>query len=172
MAARVWIVALLVGVAACSGGEASPTMPDPSSPTTSGPVEAAAAITAFRECLAQHGVEAPEITTSGAGSLQLSELAAADLARQPSLLGLCGAPVVDAGLLDLTSRPELAAAVLADLQAFAECMRSHGIEGFPDPVPGFTGIGDAFDRDEVPFGLDGYADAFNACSEAMPASAG
>jgi hypothetical protein len=146
-------------------------MPDPSSPTTAATISGAEAIAAFRECLVQHGVDAPELTVGSDGSLELSTLVAADLAGQPSVLGLCGSSIVEAGLLDLSGEPELAAAVLADLQAFAECMREEGIDGFPDPLPTFTGIGSAFDRDEVPFGHERYAAAYSACSEAMPASA-
>jgi hypothetical protein len=139
-------------------------MPPSSAPTTAGAADAGEAIAAFRDCLAQHGVDPPELTVGSDGSVELSALAASDLAEQPSVLGLCGSPLVEAGLLDLSARPELVAAVLADLQAFAECMREQGVEGFPDPLPDFSGLGSAFDRDRVPFGSEGYAGAYEECS--------
>ena len=42
--------------------------------------------------------------------------------------------------LDLGAAPELAAAVRAELLAFSACMRSQGVEGFPDPAADFDGV--------------------------------
>ena len=51
----------------------------------------------------------------------------------------CAAVIVANGALDLSADPELAEAVRTRLVAFSACMRSQGVEGFPDPPADFDG---------------------------------
>jgi hypothetical protein len=42
-----------------------------------------------------------------------------------------------------------------------------GVEDFPDPVPGFSGIGSPFPVAEIPYSDPGFATAVSACREAL-----
>jgi hypothetical protein len=46
-------------------------------------------------------------------------------------------------------------------------MRDLGVEDFPDPVPGFIGIGSPFPVAEIPYSDPGFADAVAVCREAL-----
>ena len=51
--------------------------------------------------------------------------------------------------VDITSDPELNAAVQDQLQEFAQCMREEGVTSFPDPSPGFNGRNSPFPLNEI-----------------------
>lgn len=46
-------------------------------------------------------------------------------------------------------------------------MVSSGIEDFPDPVPGFVGVGPPFPLAEIPYGDAGFAEAVRFCRQAV-----
>ena len=46
-------------------------------------------------------------------------------------------------------------------------MRESGVEDFPDPVPGFTGVGAPFSVAEIPYSDPEFATAATACREAL-----
>lgn len=55
------------------------------------------------------------------------------------------------GPLDFAAWPRLQELVEGLLLAYSECVRSHGVPAFPDPVPSFGGVGGPFDLEEIPF---------------------
>jgi hypothetical protein len=46
-------------------------------------------------------------------------------------------------------------------------MVEHGVEDFPDPVPGFIGIGSPFPVAEIPYSDPAFAAAVTACRQAL-----
>jgi hypothetical protein len=42
-----------------------------------------------------------------------------------------------------------------------------GVEDFPDPVPGFIGIGSPYPIAEIPYSDPGFASAVTACRAAL-----
>jgi hypothetical protein len=42
-----------------------------------------------------------------------------------------------------------------------------GVEDFPDPVPGFIGIGSPYPVAEIPYSDPGFASAVSACRAAL-----
>lgn len=67
------------------------------------------------------------------------------------------------GALDLSAWPGLQGEVQANLSQFSECVRSHGVEGFPDPVRAFSGVGGPFLLDEIPFADPDLETAVSTC---------
>ena len=56
---------------------------------------------------------------------------------------------------------------LAKMEAYAGCMRSHGVPSFPDPTPGANGRGGGFEiRGGPGTGLDPNSPAFQAAQQA------
>jgi len=97
--------------------------------------------------MAQTGVELPPALVTADGRIVLSPWAgplerAGDQAV--SALETCSAPLLQAGMLDLSGAPELRTAVVAALGKLAACIREHGVTNFPDPAPGYDGTGVPF----------------------------
>jgi hypothetical protein len=78
--------------------------------------------------------------------------------------------IVANGALDLSADPELAEAVKAQLLAFSACMRSQGVEGFPDPPPDFDGTTPPFPLAAIPSGDPEFGAAVDACALAVGAA--
>ena len=121
----------------------------------------------FRSCLTDQGLIIPEIPLDEKGRPDLSALA--DATRQdPNVwqeaLTNCAAVVVADGALDLSAEPELAEAVRGRLLAFSACMRSQGVEDFPDPPPNFDGNAPPFPVSAIPGADPELANAAEACS--------
>ena len=126
----------------------------------------------FNSCLSEQGLVVPDIPVDDHGRPDLSELA--DVPGQsPALwraaLSNCAAVMVANGALDLSSEPELAEAVRTRLAAFSACMRTQGVEAFPDPPEDFDGTSVPFPPEAIPVGDPDLATAAEACTLSMNA---
>ncbi len=77
---------------------------------------------------------------------------------------------LSSGALDLGSEPVLADLVMSNLNGFSECVRDHGVPGFPDPVAGFRGLGPPYALDEIPLDDPDLGSAASICSERLVGS--
>jgi hypothetical protein len=166
------MLVLAVAGAACTAEprQPSPTEPPivttttvPATTTTTLPLEQA--IETFRNCMTANGVTIAEIPVDSEGRPRL-EIALADVDFSDSAateaLTLC-AEHLAAGALDLSAWPALQDEVQAKLSEFSECVRSHGVEAFPDPVRAFSGVGGPFPLDEIPYDDPDLAEAVETC---------
>jgi hypothetical protein len=62
----------------------------------------------------------------------------------------CGRHLTN-GPLDLSPDPELRDLMQNYLIELAECLRLWGVQDFPDPIPGFDGVGAPFPSNEIPW---------------------
>ncbi|MGH8871944.1 MAG: hypothetical protein ACRDWS_08220 [Acidimicrobiia bacterium] len=74
---------------------------------------------------------------------------------------------LETGALDIGDDDILRQAILEQLQAFSRCMVDLGVEDFPDPVPGFVGVGSPFPVAEIPYADPNFANAVTVCREAL-----
>lgn len=141
----------------------------PTTTTTLGPVEAGAA---FVACLRAEGIDVPDLTLDGRGNPMLGELASSldttDASVRTSLVA-CADLLGSAQVADLTADPEVQLLVEAQLQAFSECMRQEGIDGFPDP--GEDVVASPYPLEDVPYEAPGFDEAVVTC-EALVGSFG
>lgn len=122
------------------------------------------AVERFRVCLAAEGVDAGPIPLDATGRPRLG-LIEADL-TDPEVVGAvatCSAHL-GSGALDLSEDEELSRLVLAALTEFSECIRRLGVEGFPDPVPGFSGVGSPFPAADIPYADPQLPAAVRVCT--------
>jgi hypothetical protein len=147
------LVALVLAAVACNLSPEPPVITTSAPTTTTVPLTAREAVVGFQSCLDDRGFSVPSLPLDGAGRPDLSALA--DLVDQSSpewreALATCAAVIVANGALDLAGVPDLAEAVRAELLAFSACMRSQGVEDFPDPAPDFDGTRPPFAVDSIP----------------------
>jgi hypothetical protein len=169
------ILAAVALAAACTSGADGPSATDPPATTTTVPptttmtVLSDVAVEEFRACLAENGIEIEEIPLDATGhprldmvmvTLDFSDPATAEAVSTCSEL-------LETGALDLGGDEVLREQVLEQLAGFSRCMRDLGVEDFPDPVPGFIGIGSPFPVAEIPYSDPGFADAVAVCREAL-----
>jgi hypothetical protein len=137
VAAAMAVVALLA--AGC--GSVSPTTTTTGAAAGSGPpTDGAASAYRYSACMRDHGVSNfpdPKVhMSSNGGSTQVSVMIPAGVGDSPQL---SAARTACQGILPAPSNSDLAAQAKQrevhkqDLLAFAHCLRSHGISGFPDP---------------------------------------
>jgi hypothetical protein len=167
---RTALGALILAAACNPAGEVSP--PPTTTTTTTVPLTADQAAVEFNSCLSEQGLVVPDIPVDDHGRPDLSELA--DVPGQnPALwsaaLSNCAAVIVANGALDLSSEPELAEAVRTRLAAFSACMRTQGVEAFPDPPEDFDGKSVPFPPEAIPVGDPELAAAAEACALSMDA---
>jgi len=67
------------------------------------------------------------------------------------------------GALDLGYDADYRDAVVGQLAAFSRCLRARGVEDFPDPIPGFIGIGSPYPGAEIPYNDPDLPDAVIRC---------
>ena len=165
LVALVLVAFVLAGVA-CNLSPETPSVTTSTPTTTTVPLTAQQAVVAFQSCLNDRGFAVPEVPLDDGGRPDLSLLA--DSIDQSSeewreALASCAAVIVANGALDLAAVPDLAEAVRAQLLAFSACMRSQGVEGFPDPAPDFDGTTPPFPLDSVPSDDPELGPAAEAC---------
>lgn len=161
------LVALVLAAVACNLSSATPSVTTIAPTTTTVPLTAQQAAIAFHSCLADHGFNVPDLPFDDAGRPDLSALA--DSVDQSSAdwrdaLTSCAAVIVSNGALDLSAVPELAESVRAQLLAFSACMRSQGVEGFPDPPADFDGTTAPYPLDSIPSDDPELGTAAGACA--------
>ena len=71
------------------------------------------------------------------------------------------------GALSLEEMPELHALVVAALAEFSDCLRSQGVPDFPDPIPGFSGIGGPYPLAEIPYADPDLDSAAAVCRDRL-----
>lgn len=175
--ARFTIVTFLALVlTACAAGATGPSPTDPHSfdltttgtaTTTTPGVEEA--LGSFRECLDAEGVQIPRVGLNGLGRPRMADaLSGLDLSDRQVLDALesCGHHL-SSGSLDLRVDPELARLVRETLREFAECVRLEGVADYPDPIPGFDGVGSPFPVEDIPWSEPDLTAAVENCRDVM-----
>lgn len=138
-------------------------------PTTTTTVGSTVAVDAFRTCLFEHGVEIEEVPLDATGRPRLDLVMATLDFGDPEVaeaVSVCSEHL-ETGALDLGDEDILRQAILEHLQDFSQCMVNLGVEVFPEPVPGFTGVGSPFPVAEIPYSDPGFAEAVVVCRESL-----
>ncbi|MDX1467709.1 MAG: hypothetical protein R3258_00040 [Acidimicrobiia bacterium] len=164
--------AVLVSSCTVTVDTPSPTVPAPATtnttPTTT-TVSVEMALAEFESCLEDAGLRIEPIPLDARGAprfdLVMPEIDFGD-ASQVKALSEC-ANLLSDGAIAIAVDTELQTLVLASLLDFAECVRDHGVEGFPDPRSDFTGFGDPFPRESIPFDDPGLEAATRLCAERL-----
>jgi hypothetical protein len=166
------LVALLAG---CTADADSPSATNPpattttTAPPTTTTVLSNVAVEVFRSCLAEHGVEIEEIPLDATGHPRLDLVMATLDFGDPATaeaVSVCSEHL-ETGALDIGGDDILREAILAQLAEFSACMVDLGVEDFPDPVPGFIGIGSPFPVAEIPYSDPAFANAVEVCRETL-----
>jgi hypothetical protein len=115
----------------------------------------------------------PLIMASVAAALGLAACSSTPSATVPHLAAAATSTTAATGTTAAPSGgagkggPGSGADQLAKMEAFAGCMRSHGVPGFPDPTPGTNGQGGGFQiRSSPGSGLDPNSAAFKEAQQA------
>jgi hypothetical protein len=158
-----------------SGCVAGPDGPSPTDPhaftTTTSRSDTGSTLTiegglnAFRDCLREQGVGIEPIGLDALGRPRLAEaLDDFDLTDRVVLdaLELCGHHL-SSGPLDLSPDPELRELVQDSLHKLADCLRSWGVRDFPDPIPGYDGVGAPFPSSQIPWSDPDLPGAVRRC---------
>ena len=160
----------VTSVVACTPVAVSPSETSVATTTMTAPLTAEEAVAAFQGCLAEQGVIVADLPLDENGRPDLSVVADAidpNSVGWKDALTLC-APVITAnGGLELGGEPELFEAVVNQLIAFSACMRSEGVEDFPDPPPDFDGTTPPFPISAIPVGDPDLGPATEACAGAV-----
>ena len=112
----------------------------------------------FTACMRDQGVSVPDIPVDPDGrpilSSDLVERIDTESPEFAVAFAGCVPLLTAASPIDLGADPELQAVVIDSLRRFSVCMRNNGVDGFPDPAPGWDGNGspypvaDAFDMSD------------------------
>ena len=167
------LLLVLTGCVAEAGGP-SPTEPHGHTTTTTLPTTTTTltleeGLAGYRNCLSERGVSIGEIPLDGLGRPRMATaLTDVDLNDRTVLdaLDACGHHLAS-GALDSSSDPELRALVEATLQDFAECVRKEGVIDYPDPAPGFDGVGSPFPVNRIPWTDPDLPAAVTVCSAGL-----
>lgn len=160
-------------MAACTQGVEGPSGtadPPPSTttaPTTTTTLIADVALDTFRTCLAERGVVIEEIPLDATGHPRLDlVMATLDLSDPATAEAVSACSEhLETGALEIGDDDLLRQLVIARLEQFSQCMVDMGVEDFPDPVPGFVGVGSPFPVAEIPYGDPGFAEAVRVCRQ-------
>lgn len=173
------VLSALVAVAGCVSAVDGPSPTDPLSVTTTTliPVSTTTVtleqgLAAYQECLSGQGVAAGEIQLDGRGRPRMAQaLADLDFSDRTVLEALetC-APELSSGALDLSADPMLRDLIQTGLEDLADCMRRQGVADYPDPVPGFGGLGSPYPLDRIPWSDPDLPTAVSVCSSRLGAS--
>jgi hypothetical protein len=161
--------ALVLVAVSCSFGSEVPPVTTATS-TTAVPLTSEQAAIEFHSCLLEQGLTVPDLPLDDEGRPDLSALA--DAVDQGSsewraALTACAGLIAANGALDLSANPELAEAVRAQLVAFSTCMRSQGVDAFPDPPADFNGTTTPFPLSEIPVADPDLGPAAEMCALAV-----
>ncbi|MGH8958636.1 MAG: hypothetical protein ACRDVK_08160 [Acidimicrobiia bacterium] len=139
----------------------------PTTTTTASPATGAEAVAMFRACMSAAGFDSEAIAVDDEGRPDLSALAG-EVATDPGFrqaVTLCAGPL--SGFLGLENSPGLQVMIRAQLQDYAGCMRSSGVEDFPDPVADFDGTFAPFPPEQLPTDDPDFGPAVEACAAAL-----
>ena len=180
------LFAAAVLIVGCSSEDSTPTIPDSDDVVTTSADGSAAstsadtasdqrlsleeAALAFTECMREEDIDFPDIHLDAEGRPQLGDIMDRVDTASPEFrtaLASCSSILTQAGALELSSDPELQAVIVDQLAAFSECMRTNGVEAFPDPIPGFSGSGSPYLLGEIPFDDPEFQAATEVCQESL-----
>lgn len=139
----------------------------PPTTTTASPSTGAEAVAMFGDCMAAAGYDLAEIGVDDEGRPDLSAVAG-DAVIDPGFrqaVALCAGPLGE--FLGLEDAPGLQVMIRAQLQNYAACMRSSGVENFPDPTPEFDGTFAPFPPEQIPTDDPEFGPAVEACAAAL-----
>lgn len=168
------LVAALTAVIVVSGCTASPGSTSESSvltvtTTTTTTIAGEAAATAYVACLRTEGVEVDDIPIDANGRPMLDaindQLDYTDPATVEAVSACAG--ILSEGALDLGFDEDFRQEVVEQLAAFSRCVRARGVDAFPDPVPGFIGIGSPYPVAEIPYDDVDLPAAVEACEKTV-----
>jgi hypothetical protein len=127
------------------------------------------AVEEFRVCLAERGIEIEEIPIDATGHPRLDLVMVTLDFSNPEIAAAVSScsELLETGALDIGEDAVLRQQILEQLQEFSRCMVDLGVEDFPDPVPGFIGIGSPYPVAEIPYSDPGFASAVSACRAAL-----
>lgn len=162
-------MALALGACTNDPGGTSPT--DPTAPTSTIPVTTTTTLGSreglerFETCLVENGLELEPISLDAQGRPRLDLLVPdVDFTDEDSVAAWAGCSRnLATGALDLSGNPVLMDRVVGLLESFSECLRSHGVPDFPDPIDGFSGIGGPYPLAEIPYADPDLGHALTAC---------
>ena len=156
---------------ACTGDGESPSdtaVPAPTTstaPSTTTTIVPDVAVESFRSCLGDNGIEIEEVPLDATGHPRL-ELVMATLdfgdPATAEAVSVCSEHL-EAGALDVGGDDRLRQIVVEQLHSFSRCMVDLGVEDFPEPLPGFVGVGSPFPVAEIPYADPGFANAVTVC---------
>ena len=158
----------VVGCSAPTTQASDPTVPTPT--TTAPPATGVEAGAVFGACMTAAGFDLEEIAVDHEGRPDLSALSG-EAATDPGFrqaVTLCAGPLRD--FLGLENSPGLQVLIRAQLQDYAGCMRSSGVEDFPDPVADFDGTFPPFPPEQIPTDDPDFGPAVEACAAALGVS--
>ena len=167
------LFAVVLAAVACNPDSGTVSSVTIAPTTTTVPLTVEQAAVAFHSCLAELGFSVPDLPLDEAGRPDLAMLADSVDQSSPGwreALTACASVIVANGALDLSAVPELAEAVTAQLLVFSACMRSQGVEGFPDPPADFDGTTPPFPLESIPDDPE-LGTAAEACALAVGAEA-
>ncbi len=148
---------------------AAPGATTTTAPATTTTVASTDAVNAFRVCLMDQGIEIEEIPFDATGrprlDLVLITLDFSDPAVSDAV-SVCSEHL-ETGALDLGGEDVLRQEILEQLTDFSRCMVDLGVEDFPDPLPGFVGVGSPFPVAEIPYSDPNFAAAVEVCRAAL-----
>ncbi len=136
------LIALSLPLAACGSSSSDPSAKAAGGGTTANPADYTKAL-AFASCMRSHGVPSfPDPKANGGGAMMIDKSPGSTKVNGVSVNGpafqtamqACRSHLPDGG----HPKPP-SAAQKQKILAFSQCMRSHGITNFPDPV--FSGGG-------------------------------
>lgn len=158
----------------CVLGADAPSPTDPHGLTTTTTLEVTTVtqtreegLAAFQECMSDEGVEVPVIPLDAAGRPRMAlALQHVDLADREVLdaLGVCGEHLAT-GALDLGSDPEMQRLVQSTLHDLVVCLRARGVDDFPEPIPGYDGLGPPFPASRIPWSDPDLPSAMRECTD-------
>lgn len=160
-------VTVAFGCTAAPGGTSESTVLAVTTTTTTIAGDAAAA--EYVTCLRTEGVEVDDIPIDANGRPMLDaindQLDYTDPATVDAVSACAG--ILTEGALDLGFDEDFRQAVVEQLAAFSRCVRARGVDEFPDPVPGFIGIGSPYPVAEMPYDDTDLPTAVEACEKTV-----
>ena len=160
-------VTIAGGCTAAPGGVPEPTVLSVTTTTTT--VAGDAAATQYVACLRAEGVEVDDIPIDANGRPMLDaindQLDYTDPATVKAISACAG--VLSEGALDLGFDEDFRQEVVEELAAFSRCVRARGVDAFPDPIPGFIGIGSPYPVAEIPYDDADLPAAVEACEQTI-----
>ncbi len=160
-------VTIAIGCTAAPGGSSEATVLLVTTTTTTIPGGAAAI--EYVACLRTEGVEVDDIPIDANGRPMLDaingQLDYTDPATVDAVSACAG--ILSEGALDLGFDESFREAVVEQLAAFSRCVRARGVDAFPDPVPGFIGIGSPYPVAEIPYDDPDLSAAVEACEQTI-----